>query len=64
MAYDILTFFQVKPFFLDFLFLFGLKIYETGSHFSNLRCSPMRSKRHTEVALPGLGRSDGALEVC
>ena len=61
MACDAMSFFQVKPFFLDFLFLFGRKTYEQGSYFSSFRHSPRLSP---DRPLPLVGRSDIALEIC
>jgi hypothetical protein len=64
MAYYQLAYFQIKPFFLDALFLFGRKLYPQGFHFSSFRHSTAISENSKDIQLDILGRSGAVIETC
>lgn len=59
----VLTFFQIKPFFIDFLVLFGAKENAQGSHFGSFRRGPTISDGVKEKLLPEIGRPGTPLEI-
>lgn len=59
-----LAYFQIKPFFLDFLFLFGRKLYAQGFHFSSFRHRTAILERFKENPIDSLGRSGAVIEIC
>jgi len=60
----VLTYHQVIPAFLDFLFPFGRKEYEKDFHFSGFRHEERLDTQHKGLGIPGLGRSGRDIRMC
>lgn len=60
----ILTYHQVLPIFLDFLFPFGKQQYTQDFQFSGFRCEDRLSTDEKGLELPQLGRSGRDLRMC
>lgn len=59
-----LSYHQVMPAYLDFLFPFGHQIYPKDFHFSGFRHEDRVGVRDRGVAIPELGRSGRGLQLC
>jgi len=59
-----LTYHQVMPAFLDFLFPFGQQLYAKDFHFSGFRYETRLSEADKALELPALGRSGRNLQMC
>lgn len=64
MLVDILTFHQVMPAFLDFLYLFGQKSEPTDLQFSSFHEQVILTNPPDGIAIPGLGRSGKHYQAC
>ncbi|KAI0379191.1 hypothetical protein F5Y04DRAFT_130660 [Hypomontagnella monticulosa] len=64
MLMDILTFHQVMPAFLDFLYLFGQKSEPTDLQFSSFHEQVVLTSPSDGIALSGLGRSGKYYQSC
>ncbi|OCL10567.1 hypothetical protein AOQ84DRAFT_288983 [Glonium stellatum] len=59
-----LTYYQVMPAFLDFLFPFGQQKYQKDFHSTGFRHETRLSEIDRGLALPNLGRSGRSLQLC
>ncbi|KAI1775400.1 hypothetical protein F4818DRAFT_416492 [Hypoxylon cercidicola] len=64
MLVDILTFHQVMPDFLDFLYVFGQKSEPLDLQFSGFREQVVLSNPPGDLVQPGLGRSGKHYQIC
>jgi hypothetical protein len=60
----ILSYHQVMPSFLDFVFPFGKQVYPQDVHFSGLREDSCFDLQTRGAALSGLGRSGNGIQMC
>lgn len=64
MLLSTLTYHQVMPSFLDFLFSYGEQHHAQDFHFTGFRHETRLSEAQRELSIPGLGRSGRNVQLC